>query len=318
MAIELTDTSFQELIVQAQQQGESIYQPIDSGVQRNLPKQLGKGSDRILKLRNGLTICIRKGELRQQIRHVLRHESNFPLVAKFYLSGASRVQTLDATDIDDDYTETMGCHYLYHLPNHTEVEEWCVGAPIHVVMVFTDPSYFSTFEIGKTVLSSSLQKLLEGDNAQRFHQSFGQMTPAIRQLLQQLLHCPYTGLMRQLYLESKVMELFAAQFALCAEAPKSPPVALCARDVEQLHQAKEILIQQAIHSPSLTELTWQVGLNDRKLKQGFRHLFGMTIFGYLRDYRIQQAQSLLHQADMAIAQIAIPLFIEQCRALSLR
>ena len=188
---------------------------------------------------------------------------------------------LIATDIDTDYEETRGRHYLYHLPNHTEVEEWPADQPIHAVMVYVDPGYFSRFDISKTALSTSLQKLIEGDRTQRFYQPLGQMMSPTKQLLQQIFHCPYTGLMQQLYLESKALELFVAQFALWTDASTpNASISLCAHDIEQLHQAKEILIQQATHPPSLMSLARQVGLNDRKLKQGFRHLFGATVFGY--------------------------------------
>ena len=305
MAIKLTDSDLHELTAQAQQQGEPVYQPMELGIQSNLPKQLGKGGDRSIQLRNGLTIRIRRCRLRQTIQRIRQHESSFSLTAKFYLSGSSRVQTLDATDIDTDYEEIKGCHYLYHLPNHTEVEEWPSDEPLHVVYLHADPHYFSTFDAGKTALSQSIRKLLEGDRTQRFHQPLGQMTPSIQQLLQQILHCPYTGLMQQIFLESKALELFAAQFALWAES--STPnalMSLCAHDIEQLHQAKEILIQQATHPPSLINLARQVGLNDYKLKQGFRHLFGTTAFGYLRDYRLQQAKALLHNPNLTIASVA--------------
>ncbi|MEO0536314.1 MAG: AraC family transcriptional regulator [Cyanobacteria bacterium P01_A01_bin.123] len=305
MAIKLTDIDIQDLMAQAQQQGESIYQPMVLGTQANLPKQFGKGGDRFIQLRSGLTICIRRCRLKQTIQRLRRHESGISLTAKFYLSGSSRVQTLDATDIDTDYEEVKGCHYLYHLPNHTEVEKWPGDDPIHVVYLHADPGYFNPFDAGKTALSQSLRKLLEGDRTQRFHQSLGQMTPAIKQLLQQILHCPYTGLMQQIYLESKALELFAAQFALWTEASTpNASMSLCAHDIEQLHQAKEILIQQATHPPSLISLARQVGLNDYKLKQGFRHLFGTTAFGYLRDYRLQQAKELLHNPNLTIASVA--------------
>ena len=52
------------------------------------------------------------------------------------------------------------------------------------------------------------------------------------------------------------------------------------------------------------ELAHEVGLNDYKLKQGFRHLFGKTVFGYLRDYRMEQAQHLLQQSNLTITQVA--------------
>ncbi|NET48498.1 MAG: AraC family transcriptional regulator, partial [Merismopedia sp. SIO2A8] len=61
MTIELTDTSFEDLQRKAQQRGEHIYQPIDLGIQYNLPTHLGEGFERLLKLRHGLTIYIGKG-----------------------------------------------------------------------------------------------------------------------------------------------------------------------------------------------------------------------------------------------------------------
>jgi len=304
MAIEFTDVDLQELALQAQQQGEGIHNPIENGIQAILPKRLGEGSECFIKLRDGLTIAIRKGRFCQNIRHFRQHEAIFDLTAKFYLSGMSRVQTLDATDIDTDYEEVKGCHYLYHLPNQTEVEEWPTDELIHVVYVSVDPNYFSTFDTGKTVLSPSLQQLIDGNRTQRFHQPLGKMTPSIKHLLQQILHCPYTGLMQQIYLESKALELFAAQFSLWSDVPPTSAIALCAQEIEQLHQAREILIQQAVDPPSLMTLARQVGLNDRKLNRGFRHLFGTTVFSYLQNHRLQQAQELLRSSGLTIASVA--------------
>ncbi|MEO0536310.1 MAG: AraC family transcriptional regulator [Cyanobacteria bacterium P01_A01_bin.123] len=305
MAVKLTDDSFRDMELEAQEGGEQIWQPLDLGGQIYLPKQLGSGGDRCIQLRNSLTINILQCQLWQTIQLTKLHESNFPLVAKFYLSGASRVRSLDATDIDTDYEEIKSYHYLYHLPDHAEIEDWPANEPIHVIYVEVDPSYFSTFDMGKAVLSPPLQKLIAGDRNQRFHQPLGRMTPTIKQLLQQILHCPYTGLMQQIYLESKALELFAAQFTLWTET-STPTVSIsfCAQDIEQLQQAREILIQQAMHPPSLIELARRVGLNDRKLNHGFRHLFGTTVFGYLQDYRLQQAKELLLNSRFTIAGVA--------------
>ena len=66
----------------------------------------------------------------------------------------------------------------------------------------------------------------------------------------------------------------------------------------------EILSQQAADPPSLSNLARQVGLNDRKLKEGFRQVFGTTAFSYLRDYRLQQAQQLLCNPNLSISSVA--------------
>ncbi|MEM8807270.1 MAG: AraC family transcriptional regulator [Cyanobacteria bacterium P01_G01_bin.38] len=310
MAIELTNLDFQALEEQAQQRGEQIYQVGELGVLKRLPKQLGEGCDRIFNLRDGLTVSIRQGTLRQSIRHLHQHESQFPLVAKFYLSGMSRVQTLDAWDIDRDYQEQAGCHYLYHLPDHTEVEEWPADQLIHGVMVLADIDYFRSFgrswaTSSQATLPKPLLKLLKGDTKTRFHQPLGRMTPHLRQLLQSIVHCPYSGLMQQLYLESKALELLTAQFAAWAEQPSDMvSVSLSADDVHQLHQARDILTQRAKQPPSLMELARLVGLNDRKLNQGFRRLFGTTVFSYLQAYRLQQARELLQDNNLTVAAVA--------------
>lgn len=304
MAITLTNVDFQDLRDQAKRQGEQICQPIENGTQYNLPQQLGQGGECILQLlRQEFKICIRQGRLRHTLRHVRKHESNVSLVAKFYLSGTSRIQTLDAIDIDPDYREMTGYHYLYHLPNHTEIEEWPAERDIHVVMIFLDPDFFSEFEQEHSGLPKPLQALLAGHGTQRFHQSLGPMSDFVRQQILHILHCPYTGLMHQLYLESKVLELLTAQFTVWQNTP-CKVAALCTQEIEQLHWAKDILVQQVQQPPSLKELALQVGLGERKLNQGFRELFGTTVFGYLQQYRMQQAQVLLHNRNTTVAKVA--------------
>ncbi|MEM6612988.1 MAG: AraC family transcriptional regulator, partial [Cyanobacteria bacterium P01_C01_bin.72] len=57
--------------------------------------------------------------------------------------------------------------------------------------------------------------------------------------------------------------------------------------------------------PSLIELARQVGLNDFKLKRGFREEFGQSAFKYLHDYRLEQAKHLLAQGEMKVQEVAL-------------
>jgi AraC-like DNA-binding protein len=124
--------------------------------------------------------------------------------------------------------------------------------------------------------------------------------------LHQILQCPYQGAIKQMYLEGKVLELAALQFAQFTEPNElahSEPL-LKQDDIDRLHHAKEILLTQFNHPPSILSLARQVGLNDFKLKQGFRQVFGTTVFGYLRDYRLEQARLLLLEKQMSVQQVA--------------
>ncbi|WAL62182.1 helix-turn-helix domain-containing protein [Thermocoleostomius sinensis] len=298
----LNQTDLQILLDQAHQQGECIYQHMDQEQRINLPSALGEGCGRDITLRHGLTIHIRNARLWQDIAVEQQHEPTFPLTAKFYLSGSSRMKTQRVPGIEPDYEETAGCHYLYHLPNLTEVEEWRAHIPIQVVMVYAHNDFFRSFSPTQT-LPPSLQKLMKGSG--QFHQSLGKVSPTMMQVLRQIIHCPYQGLTQQLYLESKALELIALQFAcLDASPPSTNSVTLQPDDLERLHYARDFLIAHATNPPSLVELARQAGLNDRKLKQGFRQVFGTTVFGCLQDYRMQQARHLLQQPHLTIAQVA--------------
>ncbi|MEL6398355.1 MAG: AraC family transcriptional regulator [Cyanobacteria bacterium J06626_4] len=302
----LSTTDWQAICQQAQQCGEQLCQMTAGGTQTFLPQRLGTGGEHHINLRGGLSLVIRQGHLRRPLRYVSEHDAKSPLVAKFYLSGSSRVDTPNVANVKSTYEEQKGCHYLYYLPNLTEVEEWPADESHHVVYVCVEPNYFRTFEMGSTAPITSLQSLLHTETPHRFHQPLGRITSEIGQILRQITHCPYAGIMQQLYLESKALELLTLQFATWAEQhSQRPAIALKSPDIEQLYQARDILQQQADQPPSLTELARQVGLNDRKLKQGFRQLFGTTVFGYLQSYRLEQAQLLLKNADFTIAQVAL-------------
>jgi AraC-like DNA-binding protein len=47
-----------------------------------------------------------------------------------------------------------------------------------------------------------------------------------------------------------------------------------------------------------------VGINDCKLKAGFRHVFGTTVFGYLHDCRMERSRQLLEAGEMTVTEAA--------------
>jgi len=115
MAIEVTEQDIEDLRSQAQEQGEQMYHATEFGAQYHLSKQFGEGCDRVIQLRGGLTIFIRNNQFWQRLIIKKQHEDTFPVTAKFYLSGSSRIKTKNVPEIAADYEEVAGCNYLYHL-----------------------------------------------------------------------------------------------------------------------------------------------------------------------------------------------------------
>ncbi|MEM9505830.1 MAG: AraC family transcriptional regulator, partial [Cyanobacteria bacterium P01_E01_bin.43] len=114
------------------------------------------------------------------------------------------------------------------------------------------------------------------------------------------------GVVRQLYLESKAIELISLYLHQCSlnVYPSNLPPQLCSEEIERVQLAKAILLTNLEHPPSLLELAQRVGLNDCKLKRGFRQLFGTTAFGYLYQQRMEKARDLLKVDTMNITEVA--------------
>ncbi|MEM9818914.1 MAG: AraC family transcriptional regulator [Cyanobacteria bacterium P01_D01_bin.6] len=131
-------------------------------------------------------------------------------------------------------------------------------------------------------------------------------TPEMNVVLHQILNCPYQGFTKKIYLESKAIELLALgihnlERNSFEETNKYKPKK---DEIDRLHYAKEILFSNLQKPPTLNSLAKQVCLNEYKLKQGFRFIFGTTVFGYLHDHRMAQARLLLASGTMNVTEVA--------------
>ncbi|GAA6619143.1 helix-turn-helix transcriptional regulator [Scytonema sp. NUACC26] len=174
------------------------------------------------------------------------------------------------------------------------------------VAIHIKPEMFRSFA-GDTSgeLPKELQHLI-GRSDQLTYERYRTQTPGMLLALQQILQCPYQGVTKRVYLESKVWELSALVIEQEIQIYQGflEVHALRPSEIDCVYHAKEILLKNHDNPPSLLQLARQVGLNDRKLKQGFRSVFGTTVFGYLHNYRMELAHNLLIQGNMNITEVA--------------
>ena len=156
-------------------------------------------------------------------------------------------------------------------------------------------------------LPSELKSLIKKDDWRTCFQSH-KLPSEILVLIQQILHCPYQGLTKKMYLQGKVFELMALQLKTLQQEKESNATncehKLKQEDIERIYHAQDILLARWQNPPSLLELAREVGLNDYKLKIGFRYCFKKTVFGTLQDYRMEQARQLLAEGSLTVTGIA--------------
>jgi AraC-like DNA-binding protein len=125
-------------------------------------------------------------------------------------------------------------------------------------------------------------------------------------IFEEIMSCTLPNMTRLLYLNGKVMELIASEFEKLIEGFSINNSSICIKsyDIEKLELARKLIVEHMENPLSINELAREVGLNTNKLKKGFKCLYNKTIFGYLRDKKMEKAKELLLSEEKTIAQIA--------------
>jgi AraC-like DNA-binding protein len=129
----------------------------------------------------------------------------------------------------------------------------------------------------------------------------------LKSILQQLIHCPYPAPVRELYMEGKLLELLAVYFNETVYQQEIIPAGslrLSRQDINSLQQARQILDQNFIMPPTLAGLAKMICLNEFKLKNGFKQVFGQTVHSYVVDRRLELATQLFGERKLNIGEVA--------------
>jgi AraC family transcriptional regulator, transcriptional activator of the genes for pyochelin and ferripyochelin receptors len=301
----ITNSEYETLVAEAQQSGEALEKNEDSSTQFILPQKLGSGGQQDFRLQHNCSLSIINGQLRQPMCLQSFVNTSQTLSLGFHLSGSVRI-TNPGLKVEEDRVEEPGSMCAMFVQNIQVIEQFPAGQPIQSVSISINLDALRLFSTGWNTLPERLRHLIEGKDAENFHQSLGIISPAMQRILKDVLTCPYRGVIQQIYLEGKILELLALVLSRWVESDRQElPVSKLRRsDVERLHLAKEIMGSNLEDPPSLLELARQVGFNDYKLKWGFRRLFGMTVFEYVHNCQMQKAQQLLAETQLNITEIA--------------
>ncbi|NJN39168.1 MAG: helix-turn-helix transcriptional regulator [Acaryochloridaceae cyanobacterium CSU_3_4] len=299
----LTPDTFDSLWAESDKTGQASCPDTDTDIidQAILP-HIGRFWSCHTPLQPGLDLVIQEWEVPSDLLRTGDVEEPSQTVGlAFYLSGKVQTQLHGLTG---EIEEIVGHFDFCSCSEFVETELWQAGQPFRRIYLGIEsltlwgnlsPQDFDLLPI-------ELQRTLAGNHHPYLR--YRAMTPAMHQALQQILYCPYGGLLKRMYLQGKAWELMAIAFEQLRPATHPLEVLMPPQEIERIHHAKEILIRQLQNPPSLIELAQQANLNVFALKQGFKQVFGTTAFQYLCDHRLEVARQLLVTQPLRIADIA--------------
>lgn len=293
MTIQLSQNNYWELFQEAPASTEPSHYSDGFDKLCQYPKQFGQGYLRRIWLREGLLLEIAEYQLRDRLIMKAPDRAH-PLEYTFWLSGGHQ----------EKQTAVSAGQYAFcgsgMAPGGTC--EYFPAQRIHFVNVHIEPELFSQWTSNLESMSPAQRQLIRPPD-RTFYTHLGTTTATMQTALHQILHCPYQGLTKRVYLESKVWELMALLLEQIADS-SDRAMKLKPEDVERIHYAGEVLLTRLENPPSLMELARIVGINDHKLKIGFRQVFDTTVFGYLHERRMERSRQLLEAGELTVTQAA--------------
>lgn len=147
---------------------------------------------------------------------------------------------------------------------------------------------------------------LNNDNIENKLYKEKKIGPMIAVILNQMYQQSLNLTMYKLYLRGKVFELMSLYFSKDKEMDiEQCPFLSDDNNIKKIKKAKEIIISRMIEPPTLVELAKEVDISLKKLKQGFKQVYGASVFSFLIDYKMQVSKRLLSSGNYNVNEVAL-------------
>jgi len=132
------------------------------------------------------------------------------------------------------------------------------------------------------------------------------LAPMISVVLNQMVQQSVHQSMYKLYLRAKVFELMSLYFNKDKEMDiEQCPFLVDDKNIKKIRNAKEIIISRMTEPPTLTDLASEVEISLKKLKEGFKQVYGASVYVFLLDYKMQVSKRLLSSGNYNVNEVAL-------------
>ncbi|GGD16195.1 AraC family transcriptional regulator [Hyunsoonleella pacifica] len=147
---------------------------------------------------------------------------------------------------------------------------------------------------------------LNSENKDKKYYKDGAITPSMAIVLNQLINFSLNISIKSLYFKGKAYELLSLYFNRSEDANvEQCPFLVDEANVIKIRKAKDIIVARMAEPPTLQELADEIGLNIKKLKEGFKQIYGDSVFSFLFDYKMEVARKLLESGENNVNEVGL-------------
>ena len=195
-------------------------------------------------------------------------------------------------------------HNIWYAPNYTGTYIMPAYKQINYLCAVLSKDFYHTLIGMGPALHRDFSSHIEKGIPSYLSATYLPLTPDIQWVIQEIRNCKRTGLLKRIYMETKIRELLLLQIEILMEQKAEPEMLMDSSDFNKLQQARQILDSNFTHAPTLPELSRKISLNEFKLKKGFKACFGDTVKRYIIKLRMEKAKELFRSNTTPVSEVA--------------
>jgi len=200
---------------------------------------------------------------------------------------------ISCKSINKEITQESQETLMYFTKNDEECIKYYKNIPVKEIRVKMFYEFIKKHQL--TTLFPLLKKCSEINSVYSYTAAFCSKT---QEIITDLLTNTRKGILKRLFLESKVLELISLQVE--QQNKLNSPEHL----VKKLYKVRNIISANLNEHFSIKKLSKEVLLNDTILKKEFKRVFNTTISEYSTSLRMTKARELLTHTDKPIYEVS--------------
>lgn len=147
---------------------------------------------------------------------------------------------------------------------------------------------------------------LSDDNRDKKYYKDGKISPSMAIVLNQLINYNLNRSIKNIYFKGKAYEILSLYFNRNEDADiEQCPFLVDESNVIKIREAKDIIILRMVEPPTLQELSEEIGLSLKKLKEGFKQIYGDSVYSFLFEYKMEVARKLLESGNYNVSEVGL-------------
>ena len=193
----------------------------------------------------------------------------------------------------------------YDCDSDDKVELHPAGGLIETMIIHLSKDYYvRLINPDSQIQQRFMDKIAHKERGVLREQNFA-VTPAMRLIINEIRGSNKVGAAKRIFLEAKVLDLLMMQIEqIEQEESRASTYKLSPYEIKRLTEAKSILEENMARPPTISGLSKLVGINQSRLKKGFKDMFGTTLYQYVYQLRMHRARYLLLGEGMSVSEAA--------------